>query len=187
MAKHPAPFLITKHDHLDFTLVFVGLCSGKQITSPINTGGWPQQSPSLWSEPNPAQRSCRCPIAKSIWAQIGYSPRQYDLVPYLVVDNPAHGRWLEPDDFWGPYQPKPFYDSIWIKIRSKIRFKLLDEIQKAYDGRWEAELDTYDEWMWISLACSVNSQGKPWSTATLASIDRQRSPLKHLANNFQIT
>ena len=124
MAKHPALFPITKYDHLDFTLVFVGLCIGKHITSPINKDGWPQQSLSLWSEPNPAQRSCRCPIPGGVWTQIVYSPGQSDPVPYIVVGNPAHGRGLEPDDLWGPFHPKPFYDSIWIKIGFKIRFKL---------------------------------------------------------------
>ena len=32
--------------------------------------------------------------------------------PGLVEDVPARGRGLEPDDLRGPFQPKPFYDSI---------------------------------------------------------------------------
>jgi len=29
-----------------------------------------------------------------------------------AVGNPAHGWELEPDDLWGPFQLKPFYDSM---------------------------------------------------------------------------
>ena len=39
------------------------------------------------------------------WAQSG-------LVPDLEVGGPACGRQLEFDDPWGPFQPKPLYDSM---------------------------------------------------------------------------
>jgi len=32
--------------------------------------------------------------------------------PGLVVGNPAHSRGLKLDDHCGPFQPKPFYDSM---------------------------------------------------------------------------
>jgi len=37
---------------------------------------------------------------------------QPKLVPDLVVGNPAMAVELELDDLWGPFQPKPFYDSL---------------------------------------------------------------------------
>ena len=33
-------------------------------------------------------------------------------LPGLVVGDPAHGRGLKLDDHCGPFQPRPFYDSM---------------------------------------------------------------------------
>jgi len=55
-----------------------------------------------------AQRSCGCPLLGRIQGQVGWSSEH----PGLVEDVPAHGRGLEPDDLQGPFQPKPFYDSM---------------------------------------------------------------------------
>jgi len=35
--------------------------------------------------------------------------------PY-IYGNPPHGRGLEPDDLWGPFQHKSFHDSMTVKI-----------------------------------------------------------------------
>jgi len=40
--------------------------------------------------------------------QAGYGSGQ----PGLVVGDPVHSRGLEPDDDCGPFQPRPFYDSV---------------------------------------------------------------------------
>jgi len=33
-------------------------------------------------------------------------------IPDLMVGNPAHGRFLELDHLWVPFQSKAFYDSV---------------------------------------------------------------------------
>ena len=43
--------------------------------------------------------------------QVGWSPGQ-PAVPDLEVGGPACGRELELGDPWGPFQPKPSYDSM---------------------------------------------------------------------------
>jgi len=42
----------------------------------------------------------------------GWGPRQHGLVPDLEVGGPAYGRGLELGERWGPFQPKPFCDSL---------------------------------------------------------------------------
>ena len=60
-------------------------------------------SASLWVEP-----TNRKAAAKSI-SQAGCGSGQ----PGLVVGNLAHSRWgLKLDDHCGPFQPRPFYDSM---------------------------------------------------------------------------
>jgi len=55
-----------------------------------------------------AQRSCRCPLPGRAQGQVGQGFQQ----PGLVEEVPACGRGLEPDDLLGPFQPKPFRDSM---------------------------------------------------------------------------
>ena len=40
--------------------------------------------------------------------------------PGLVVGNPAHSRGLELDEHCGPFQPRPFYDSMFYMLTGNI-------------------------------------------------------------------
>lgn len=57
-----------------------------------------------------APGGCGNPVPGSVQAQIGWGPRQRDLVFHLAVGNPAWA--LELHDPSGPFQPNPFYDSV---------------------------------------------------------------------------
>jgi len=59
-----------------------------------------------------AQRGCRYLTHGGIQGQVGWGHGQPGLVPDLEVGGPACGRGVELDDPWGPFQPKPFYDSM---------------------------------------------------------------------------
>ena len=70
-----------------------------------------------------AQGGCGCPIPGGIQGQAGCGSGQ----PGLLVGDPAHSRGLELDDHCGPFQPRPFYDSLSDKIRTlhwEISFSL---------------------------------------------------------------
>ena len=43
--------------------------------------------------------------------------------PDLVVGDPAHSRELKPDDHCGPFQPRPFYDSMILTLKKKKKKK----------------------------------------------------------------
>ena len=55
-----------------------------------------------------AQGGCGCPIPGSIQGQAGCGSGQ----PGLVVGDPAHSRGLKLDEHCGPFQPRPFYESM---------------------------------------------------------------------------
>jgi len=55
-----------------------------------------------------AQGGCGCPIPGGIQGQAGCGSGQ----PGLVVGDPAHSRGLKLDEHCGPFQPRPFYDSM---------------------------------------------------------------------------
>ena len=55
-----------------------------------------------------AQGGCGCPIPAGIQGQAGCGSGQ----PGLVVGDPAHSRGLKLNDHCGPFQPRPFYDSV---------------------------------------------------------------------------
>ena len=55
-----------------------------------------------------AQGGCGCPIPGGIQGQAGCGSGQ----PGLLVGDPAHSRGLKFNDHCGPFQPRPFYDSI---------------------------------------------------------------------------
>ena len=55
-----------------------------------------------------AQNGCGCPNPGGDQGQVGWSPGQPGLVPDLEVGGPACGL----DDPWGPFLPRPFYDSM---------------------------------------------------------------------------
>ena len=59
-----------------------------------------------------AQRGCGCPVPGDVQGQVGWGPGQPGLVLNVEVGSPACGRGLGSDDPWGPFQPKPFYDSM---------------------------------------------------------------------------
>ena len=64
------------------------------------------------------QRAYGCPIPGGVQDQVGWGPEQPALVPDLQVGGPACGMGLIPDEPWGTFQPKPFYDisSLYWKI-----------------------------------------------------------------------
>ena len=55
-----------------------------------------------------AQGGCGCPIPGGIQGQAGCGSGQ----PGVVVGDPAHSRGLKPGEHCGPFQPRPFYDSM---------------------------------------------------------------------------
>jgi len=61
-----------------------------------------------------AQGGCGCPTHGGIQGQAGCGAGQ----PGLVVGDPAHSRGLKLDDHCGPFQPRPFYDSMIIQSSS---------------------------------------------------------------------
>ena len=64
-----------------------------------------------------AQRGCGCPIPGGIQGQAGCGSGQ----PGLLVGDPAHSRGLELDEHCGPFQPRPFYDSVNVLFCNQIR------------------------------------------------------------------
>jgi len=59
------------------------------------------------------KRSCGCPITGSVQGQVGWGFEQLDLVKDIL----AHRRWgWKQMIFNGPFQPKPFYDSMILSI-----------------------------------------------------------------------
>jgi len=55
-----------------------------------------------------AQGGCGCPIPAGIQGQAGCGSGK----PGLLVGNPAHSRGLKPVEHCGPFQPRPFCDSM---------------------------------------------------------------------------
>ena len=55
-----------------------------------------------------AQGGCGCPNPAGIQGQAGSGSGQ----PGLLVGDPAHSRGLELDEHCGPFQPRPFCDSM---------------------------------------------------------------------------
>ena len=55
-----------------------------------------------------AQRGCGCPLPGSIQGRAGWGCEQ----PGLEGGVPAYSRGLELDDLKGPFQPKPFRDTM---------------------------------------------------------------------------
>mgnify|MGYP001854840137 CR=1 FL=1 len=59
-----------------------------------------------------APRGCGCSFPGGVQGQVGCGPGQPALVLNVEVGGPAYGRGLELHDPWGPFQPKPLYDSM---------------------------------------------------------------------------
>jgi len=65
-----------------------------------------------WRTEQVAQGGCGCPIPGGIQGQAGCGSGQ----PGLLVGDPAHSRGLKLNEHCGPFQPRPFYDSMVINI-----------------------------------------------------------------------
>ena len=67
-----------------------------------------------WLKPRSATRAAPHPCTDSSY---GRASRQTTCSeqPGLVAGDPAHSRGLKLDDLWGPFQPRPVYDSIQYK------------------------------------------------------------------------
>ena len=62
-----------------------------------------------------AQGGCGCPIPGGIQGQAGCGSGQ----PGLVGGNTALSSGLKLDDHCGPFQPRPFYDSMFVELLQK--------------------------------------------------------------------
>jgi len=71
-----------------------------------------------------AQRVCAYLDTGSVQSQVGWGLGQSDLV--LDPGNPACGRRLELDDPSGPFQPRPFYDSMILGIHYEFSGNLVN-------------------------------------------------------------
>ena len=58
------------------------------------------------------QAGCGCPIPAGIRGQAGCGSGQ----PGLLVGDPVHSRGLELDGHCGPFQPRPFYESVILAV-----------------------------------------------------------------------
>ena len=73
-------------------------------------------------------RRLSCSIPGSIQGQAGCGSGQ----PGLLVGDPAHSRGLKPDDHCGPFQPRPFCDSM--KHESEL-WLALEFLKKRFNVR----------------------------------------------------
>ena len=58
------------------------------------------------------QRGCGCPVPGGVQGQVGWGPGQPVLVLNGEVGGPTCSRGLEIHDPQGPFQPRPFCDSV---------------------------------------------------------------------------
>ena len=63
------------------------------------------------------QWGCGCPLFGSIQDQAGWGFEQAG----LEGDIPAYSRGLELHDLKGPFQPRPFYDSVFCRMQSNLQ------------------------------------------------------------------
>jgi len=66
-------------------------------------------------------RRCGCPIPAGIQGQAGCGSGQ----PGLLVGDPAHSRGWELREHCGPFQPRPFCDSVMIFLLSTAAFSCI--------------------------------------------------------------
>ena len=83
------------------------LCSKQKTTWSLHTEG----GDTLNRLPKEAVDA---PISGGIQGQAGCGSGQ----PGLLVGDPAHSKGLERDEHCGPFQPRPFYDSmkVWFRV-----------------------------------------------------------------------
>ena len=58
------------------------------------------------------QSGCGCPVPGGVQGQAGWGPGQPGLVFDMEVGGPTCSRGLEIHDPQGPFQPRPFCDSV---------------------------------------------------------------------------
>jgi len=105
-----------KEQHSAFCLVIEWENNNNNNNRGKNRGSFSPRG--WWCTEQVAQGGCGCPIPAGIQGQAGCGSGQ----PGLLVGNAAHSRGLEPDDHCGPFQPRPFYDSMILLL---IFFKAL--------------------------------------------------------------
>jgi len=89
--------------------------------------------------PSPRQGGCGCPIPGGIQGQAGCGSGQ----PGLLVGNPAHSRGLKLDDHCGPFQPRPFYDSVIFVLGIKTVLKRKIPVLAQLHSLWRYRVQTY--------------------------------------------
>ena len=75
-----------------------------------------------------AQGGCGCPIPGGVQGQSGCGSGQRG----LVVGDPAQSRGLELDDHCGPFQTKPFYDSLLLASPSPPLLEKGDQFSHSF-------------------------------------------------------
>ena len=78
---------------------------------------------------------CGCPVAGRIQGQAGCGSGQ----PGLVVGDPAHSRGVETRWLTGPFQPRPFYDSMSLMETVVSVFVCRRGVAHNFCGQKEAE------------------------------------------------
>jgi len=66
--------------------------------------------------------------------------------PELVVGDPAHSRGLEPDDHCGPFQPRPFYDSM-VCVFPSVHYLYSSNISSVARPQQESK-SIAAQWLW---------------------------------------
>jgi len=74
-----------------------------------------------------AQGGCGCPIPAGIQGHSGCGSGQ----PGLVVGHPAHSRGLELHEHCGPFQPRPFYESMMGILTKAIPLNIITKAGEA--------------------------------------------------------
>ena len=117
-----------------------------------------------WRTEQVAQGGCGCPIPAGIQGQAGCGSGQ----PGLLVGDPAHSRGLKPDDHCGPFQPRPFCDSMTLLImREKEQVEELCT-QILFEGtppRTGGPEITFPGWMFDHKGKALTSSAKILSSS----------------------
>jgi len=79
-----------------------------------------------------AQGGCGCPIPGGIQGQAGCGSGQ----PGLVVGDPAHSRGLKLDDHCGPFQPRPFCDSMNMLLHWEPALSSIQKHRHHWEETW---------------------------------------------------
>ena len=66
-----------------------------------------------------AQRGCGCPMPGGVQGQVGWGPRQPDLVPDVVVGTPAQSRGVGTERSLRSFPTQPFCDSMILHLSSE--------------------------------------------------------------------